>query len=267
MSDFTDWGENEVCRILTGTTFTLPPSYGVALLEAVSDSSYTEASYTGYSRAVAPRDLNTWSGTQGAGSVTPSSGTSRSISNNVAFNFGQAESAATVNAVGLFNGNNMLCYARLNSPLTISAGDSVQIVAGIVSLTLSTVGGMSNFAANALLDMLFRGQTFSFPSEYKVALYVRLPDALNAGGIEAAGSGYARASVSQWQAPENGVIKNASPVQYNPPASSWGAVQGSGLLDAQGNMFFASPFDSAKTIAAGAGAPYYPAGSLGIRIQ
>lgn len=267
MSDFTDWGENEVCRILTGASIALPQSYELALLETVSDSSFTEASFSGYSRAAALRDLNTWSGTQGAGSVTPSNGTSRSISNNVAFDFGQAESGATITAVGVFNSTNMLCYSRLNNTLIINPGDAVQIVAGIVSLTLSGVGGMSNYAANALLDLLFRGQSFQFPSEYLVPLYIRVPDAMNAGGMEASGSGYARARVSQWDEPENGVIKNSAAVQFNPPTSTWGAAAGSGLLDSQGNMYFANAFDSPKTIAAGAGAPYYPAGSLGIRVQ
>ena len=269
MSDFTDWGENAVCRILAGAAASLPQNYEVALLAEVSDSSYTEVAYGGYSRASAPRDLNTWSGTQGAGSTTPSSGTSRSISNNVAFDFGEATAAtdATAVAVGLFAGAELFCYSRLNSPLVISPGSSVQIIEGIMSLTLSTVGGMSNFAANALFDLLYRGQAFSFPAEYYVPLYIRLPDAMNSGGVEASGGGYSRAVISTWAEPENGVIKNSATVQFNPPTTAWGAVEGSGLLDAHGNMYFANAFDSPKTIAAGAGAPYYPAGSLGIRVQ
>ena len=116
MSDFTDYGENKICRLLTGGTFSLPDSFDIGLLTDVDDASFTEVSFSGYARVSAPRDLNTWSGTQGAGTITVSDGTSRQISNNVAFDFGDTDVDISVNAVGLFDGDDLFRYSIRQLP-------------------------------------------------------------------------------------------------------------------------------------------------------
>lgn len=267
MSDFSDWAENEVCKLVSGMNITLPANLDVALLESVDDASFVEVSYSGYSRQQAPRNLTTWSGTQGAGSTSPSSGSSRSISNNVEFDFGTAGAATTVTAIGLFAENNLFCYALMDTPMTLNQGDSVVIADGIVSLALSNVAGLSNFAANKLLDFLYRGQQFEFPSEYRIGLYVQLPDEYGEGGVECSGNGYDRAAISQWTEPAAGVMKNASIVQFPAPMGAWGTAQGSALLDSLNNLYFVYQFADPKTIVSGAGAPYFPEGDLVLRVQ
>ena len=263
MSDFSDWAENEVCRILAGGAPAFPDDFDVALCSAAADDAFVDVA--GLPRVSAPRDLQTWSGTQGAGSVTPSTGTSRAISNNVAFDFGEAGEDATANAIGIYSGDNPLAYILLNTPMAINTGDEVQIEAGEIVLTISSVGGLTHYAANKLLDLIFRGQAFVFPATYQVALFTGVPT-LAGGGTEVSGGGYTRASLSAWTAPAGGVMTNADTVQFSAPQGAWGTVRAGGLVH-DGSLIFTAELADAKTISAGAGAPKFPAGAISLSVQ
>lgn len=267
MSDFTDWGEQQICQLITGQTIPWPASLSIGLLETVDDANFTEVSWPGYARVDAPRSLTTWSGTQGAGSVTTSNGTSRNITNNVDFDFGTAGTTTSATAIGVFSNSDLLCYAIRDSALAINEGDPVIVPAGDVIFSLPGTGGFTNYAVNKLADLIFRGQAFSFPSQYRVALYVKVPDLMGAGGVEASGAGYARAALSQWSAPDAGIIRNSQVVQFGAPTATWGTISGAGLLDGSGNIFFVQSYATPKTIAAGAGAPRFPVDAVAIQVQ
>lgn len=267
MSDFTDWGEQRICELLTGQGSTLPSAFSVGLLKEVDDARHVEVQWPSYARVTALRDLSTWSGTQGAGTLTESSGTSRSTTNNSDFDFGIADGADEAIAVGIFWESNLLCYAMRDNLLVINDGDSVVIPAGDVTFEFPGTGGFTNFGVNKIIDLIFRGQSYEFPTEYKVALYIRVPDLMGAGGVEASGNGYSRTPVNQWSQPDGGVISNSDTVQFNPPISTWGTITGAGLLDNSGNIFFVCSYATPKTIVAGAGAPKLPAGTIAIRAQ
>ena len=242
MSDFTDWAENELCRIITGGSASFPAALSIALCSSAGDAGFEDVQ--GLPRVSAPRTLDTWSGTQGAGSVTVSSGTSRAISNNITFDFGQAAVDATANVIGIYSGDNPLCYIPMNVPMVINAGDAVQIAAGDIILTLSSVGGLTHYAANKLLDLIFRGQPFSFPAEYQVALFTTAPS-LSGGGVEVSGSGYSRASLSAWTTPEDGSVATAAVVQYDAPQAAWGVVRAAGLIS-NGTLIFTTALSEPK---------------------
>lgn len=258
MSNFTDYGENLVCGIIAGQTPSLPASLSISLCSAADDTGLADVA--GLPRIAIARDLESWSGTQGAGTTTASNGTSRQISNNAELDFGTASEAATAVAVGIYAGEDAIGFVPMGSPLTINAGDAVKLAAGAVIVTISTVGGLTHFATNKLLDLIFRGQAYSFPTTYKIGLFVVSPS-LAGGGTEAQGSGYARADFGNWTTPDGGEMRNATAVQYNAPLSAWGTIEAAAFFSG-GDMIFVASLPSAKTIAAGAGAPSFPAGSI-----
>lgn len=265
MSDFTNFGENLVCKVVTGGDVTLPNDLHVALLESADDETYTEVSYTGYQRLAIARSLATWSGTQGSTSTGQSTGSSRAIYNLIDFDFGQAGGSATVNALGIFAGDDQLCYILLQTPIVINENDDVKIAAGTVSLTISNVGGFTDWGVNQLLDYLYRGIPSPFQNAYRMALYVVTPS-LAGGGTECAGRGYARVNVNTWGEPENGVIACPDLTQYPAPQGAWGTIQGAGLIEPGGNLVFVNAFQDAKTIPAGAAAPRFPANSITVTV-
>lgn len=120
----------------------------------------------GVARVHLPRDLNTWSGTQGAGSTAASSGTSRTISNNVEIEFVDEASAAISGAVGvgLFDASsagNCRWAGRITaggSEVTRSWALGDRVFIDIDSLQASCPEAMTNAYANAYLDYWFRGQ-------------------------------------------------------------------------------------------------------------
>lgn len=266
MSDFTNWGENLVCQIVTGGTVALPETLHVGLLQSADDETLTEVSWQGYTRVPLPRQLDTWSGTQGATSTGISNGSSRAIYNLIDFDFGVAAGEANVTALGIYAGNNPLCYVILDVPIAVNTDDDVKVAAGTVSLTISTVGGLTDFATNELLDYLYRGIPHSFTNHYLVGLYVVVPS-LAGGGTEVSGRGYGRAQVQMWTAPDAGVITNSELVQFAAPTGAWGTVKGAGLTDLSGNLRFVTAFQSAKTIPAGAAAPRFPVNKISITVQ
>lgn len=136
--------------ILRGQTApTLPASWYATLLSAIPSGGSpngVEITSGGVARVELDRDLNTWSGTQGAGSTTASSGTSGTSSNNDEIEFIDEASAAVTGAVavGLFDassGGNCRFWGYITadgSPVTRSwaAGDRVFIDLGSLQFVI-----------------------------------------------------------------------------------------------------------------------------------
>jgi hypothetical protein len=101
----------------------------------------TGAGFTGYARQALAASLANWSGTQGAGTTSASSGTDDEVSNNVAVSFSAALAAAWAGVVGwgLFDAvsaGNLLEFGSIvnasGTPITRSfaIGDPVEFAAG-----------------------------------------------------------------------------------------------------------------------------------------
>lgn len=269
MANFTDYGETMLCNFIRGTVPTLPAQFDVALLTAVTDNSFTEVSWSGYARKQIARSMAAWAGTQGTGTQSASTGTSHTTSNNVAINFGIARADATVVALGLFAGTNMIAYSPMQNELQVQNGDPVIVQAGNLVFTLGAVGGMTDYLSNKMIDFIWRGQTFTYPNVTYLALNTSMPtNALE--GAEVSGDGYNRVTVnsSAWRAPTDGTISNNVNLSFAVPASDWGNVIACSLYDAQtsGNLLWWAAVDSPKTIVNGAGAPEFLAGSLQLQV-
>lgn len=111
---------------------------------------------------------------------------------------------------------------------------------------------LSDFAENAVLDLVLRGTAYPGGSTIYAALFTTPTDD-SGGGTEVSGGGYARTQVTTFDPPSGGSCSNSSTVTFPSATASWGTVTHFALFDALtgGNMIFHGPLTVAKTINAG----------------
>lgn len=284
MSKLTNFAENQLIDFMRGETLTLPTGWYAALGSAADDGSFTELAGVGYDRILIARDLASWAGTQGAGTTLASSGTSHATSNNNDIDFGTAGSAwGTASHIGLCDDSSdseCWIYAALPAPLIIGNGDPVLIDAGLLAITIGITGGMSDYLANKLIDLIFRGQAFSWPSSTYVGYTTTAPTNA-AAGTEPLG-GYARvavaASLTAWAGTDadgstavstgtSGRTSNNAAITFPSPTGNQGVISHTQILDAAtvGNLlFWAALTGGPTTVNAGSQAPSFDPGELGI---
>jgi hypothetical protein len=288
VSNFTNHAENKIADCFRGQGLAgLPTNWFVALASAADDGSFTELSGTGYARFSVARSLANFAGTQGAGTTLASSGTSHATSNNTAWSYGTSGSAwGTATHIGFFDaGSAGNCWMWLPLAVAIpiaASGVAVSIAIGAVAVTLGLTGGMSDYCANKLIDLIFRGQAFTWPATLYGALFTVAPS--NAGGgTEVSVGSYARfvlastlAALSGTQAAgstvastgTSGRISNNAALSYPAPSAAQGTVVAEGLIDAStgGNLMFWAALSSPRTISSGSPAQTHPADSLSITV-
>lgn len=286
MSRMTNHMENKLADFLRGQTLTLPADWYFGLLSAAGDASVTELSGTGYARVSRTRSLTNFAGTQGAGSTLASTGASHATSNNAAIDWGTSGSAwGTATHVGMFDaGTDGNCWAAipLASAIVIGSGQGVSIAAGGLVMTLGLTGGLTNFASNKLIDLIWRAQAYTWPATLYAALYTAAPS--NAGGgTECNGGGYARvpiaSSLAAWSGTHEpgstdassgtgGRISNNGAVAFGTPTGNWGTITHEGLFNAAsgGSLMLWGPLADPRTISAASLAPSHPINTLAITL-
>lgn len=287
MSRLTDWGENRLADFIRGQgSAWLPSSWWMALASVADDGTVTELAGSGYARVEVPRSLLNFAGTQGDGTTSVSSGTSHRTSNNLPIDYGTAGAAwGTANAMVMYtasSGGNAFAVSPFEDPLVIGNGDPVSIAESVSQWTLGLSGGMSDYLANKLIDLVWRAQAYSFPANVYVGLLTAEPS--NAGGgTEVSGGSYARVAIASsaaaWRSTQGntdaastgtgGRIDNVSAVTFPSPTALWGVAGWMKLRDAAsaGNLLFWRALTVAKTVSAGGAPPYFPAGDIGITFQ
>jgi hypothetical protein len=116
--------------ILRGQNYTPTTNFYVALFSTpiTEDAEAEELSGDGYARALIPRSLTQWAGTQGAGSTAVSNGETGRTSNNNAIRFpvaqGEWGTALWWAIMDAPTGGNMLYYGELLYPRAIYPGDT-----------------------------------------------------------------------------------------------------------------------------------------------
>lgn len=272
MTQFTNFGENQVVDKFRGTEPPYASAWYIALGSAADDGSFSEVTGIHLARQTIVRSLDNFAGTQAPGSTIASSGTTHTTSNNVDIQFGVANAdLAPATHVGFFDaisGGNCWIWVPLDAPITINNGDSPNLPAGSIVLSLGLTGGCTDFTANKLIDEIFRAQAYPWPASTYLALYTGTPT--NAGGgVELSGGAYARVQVNSDMStlsgtqgagttdPSSGTggrtSNNVSLIFPDPTADS--TILAGGLKDAAtaGNLLFWKAF-SPKSISAG-GAP------------
>ena len=143
------------------------------------------------------------------------------------------------------------------------------------------MAAMTNYVENKLVDQLFRGQAYTFPTTLYLALYTTTPTATAASGVEVTGGSYSRVaitgSLANWAGTQGagttvastgttGLTSNNTVLTYPAPTAAWGVVNGWGILDAAsaGNMVLFGALTVPKTVNNGDAAPSFAAAALSI---
>lgn len=126
------------------------------------------------------------------------------------------------------------------------------------------MSALSDYLENKLVDQLFRGQAYTFPSTLYVGLLTSAPSDAG-GGTEVSGNGYSRASIasslSNWAGTQGagtttassgtgGQTSNNATIAFATPSATWGTVTHFGVYDAAsgGNLLFWGSLGISKTI-------------------
>lgn len=117
------------------------------------------------------------------------------------------------------------------------------------------MASMSDYLENKLIDALFRGGSYTFPTTVYIALFTAAPSD-SGGGTEVSGSSYARVAVTcnatNWastggattttnpSAGTSGTTSNNAVITFPTPSGSWGTITHVGIFDAAttGNLLF-----------------------------
>ncbi len=277
MSQLTNYAENKLADFLRGQALSLPSSWYIAPLSAASDSAVTEITGAGLARAAVARSLANFAGTQGDTTTLASTGSSHATSNNGVVSLGTATGGDTLTALGFFDASsagNCWFVWRLETPLTFGSGDPISFAISQIKFTLGLTGGMSNYLSNKLIDLLFRGQSFSMPSSIWHALYTAAPNNAGGGTEVGGGVGYARAELvisltnlcgtqgagtTVASTGTSGRIANNIAVAHPDPSGAWGVCTHGGWKDASsgGNLLFWGELGSPVTPVEGSVGPNF----------
>lgn len=283
MSHLTNYAENLLADMARGEGLTIAATnWTVHLLTAVSESAHTKVTGTGYGGVSSARSLAAWAGTQGPGTTLASIGSSHRTSNNLLVDFGTAGAggwSGPAIAVGLFNGTDLFCWADMD-PRTVLEGEAFALDPGTIIFDFGVTGGMSNYLSNQLIDKIWRGQTFDWPSSVYAAYTTDAPTNATPGSEPGVG-GYARQEIisdlSSWTPTQGGLvtdpstgtsgrIENQLDVVFPVPTANQGVATHGELLDSDfgGNLLFWRALAAAKSIVSGGQPPTFAAGSIGI---
>jgi hypothetical protein len=143
---------------------------------------------------------------------------------------------------------------------------------------------MTDYLENKLVDHLFRGTSFSAPSNLYAALFTVSPTDTG-GGTECTGGEYARVTVAcsttNWSGTQgagttaassgtSGTVSNKIAITFpSPDTAGWGTVVAVGLFDAAtgGNMLLWGPVSPSKTINLGDAPPQFAPGDFQYQID
>jgi hypothetical protein len=144
------------------------------------------------------------------------------------------------------------------------------------------MAAMSDYLENKLVDQIFRGQAFTFPSTLHVGLLTATPSDTG-GGTEVSGNAYARVAVTNslanWAGTQGvattvassgttGTTSNNVAVTFPTPTATWGTVVAFGIWDAAtaGNLLFYGTLTISKTINQ-SDTVTFPAASLSLQLD
>ena len=145
------------------------------------------------------------------------------------------------------------------------------------------MAALSNYLENKLIDQLFRGQAYSFPSTLYIGLLTSAPSDTG-GGTEVSGGSYARlavtCSLANWAGTQaanstvassgtSGTTSNNNILEWADPTADWGTISHFGIYDAStsGNLLIWGAMTTARLVANGDSAPQIPVSQLQIQLD
>lgn len=143
-----------------------------------------------------------------------------------------------VQAIGLFDSpapgqGTMYAYTMLPNPVQINVGDSYRIPGASLTIGFQP-GGLSNYAKNGLLNMMFGGNSFQLPTSVYFGYTSATPSDANPG-TEPTTGGYARVglpnTVQLFPHASEGVKTNALEVAFPEATAAQGSIDAIQLFD------------------------------------
>jgi hypothetical protein len=145
------------------------------------------------------------------------------------------------------------------------------------------MANLTNFAENALIDALLRGQALGAPATFHVALFTSDPTETGAAGTEASYTGYARvavaSSLANWAGTQGagttvassgtgGVTSNNGVITFGAPTSGPQTVTHWALMSAStgGNMWLYGALSASRVINNGDAAPSFAAAAFVVTV-
>jgi hypothetical protein len=136
---------------------------------------------------------------------------------------------------------------------------------------------------NKLIDQIFRGQAFTFPSSLYFGLLTAAPSDTG-GGTEVSGGSYARVAVTASMANfagtqsagsttassgTSGTTSNNVSITFPTPTASWGVVSYMGVYDAStsGNLICYGALATPKTVNSGDAPPVFEAAAFSFNLD
>jgi hypothetical protein len=135
------------------------------------------------------------------------------------------------------------------------------------------MAALSNYLENKLIDRLFRGQAYTFPTNLYFGLLTSAPSDAG-GGTEVSGGSYARvdmvASMANFAGTQgagtttassgtSGTTSNNVNITFPSPTGSWGVISYVGVYDAStsGNLLCWGALTTPKTVNSGDAPPVF----------
>lgn len=145
------------------------------------------------------------------------------------------------------------------------------------------MAALSDYLENKLIDQLFRGQAYTFPTTLYFALLTAAPSDTG-GGTEVTGGSYVRvgvtASLANFAGTQSagsttassgtgGTTSNNGAVTFAAPTANWGSVTHVAIYDAStaGNLLMWNALGTAKTVNNGDTAPSFAAAAFTFQID
>lgn len=274
---FTNYAENALADYRRGGGITLPANWYLAFLSSFDDTGGVEVG--GMARFLMPRSLIQWSGTQGQGTTIASNGSSHTTRNNLALNMGTVASTGTAVAIGFFDasssGNLWMVYP-LTTPLELDEDDTPVVDQYDMAFTWQ---GLTDYAANKQIDMVFRGQAYAWPASLYMAAFTIAPTNAGGGTEVGGGSGYARVAIGStdddWSATDGpgtfgpssgtgGEFSNNYALAHPQPTGNQGTWVAAGLMDASsgGNLMMWNALATPRTVTAESEPPTWSPGAI-----
>lgn len=269
MGSLSDYAEQKIIDHLLGvTSYTQLTNLYVALAASNVTDADTGATFDEVPNAnnYARVNFNDWT-----------AAASRSLSNNSIIQFNQATGGnwGTVTDIVVLDSathgaGNIIAYDAMPSSQTINEDDQPSFAAGAVVIAFAA-NGVSDYAADSLLDHLFINTAFTSPANTYIALSDADPIGTTTGStISEPGDTYARVLFNDWNAASGDptAIDNASEIAFAEATASWGTIIAFAVCDSStlGEILVYGGMNIDKLVTAGHTAKF-AAGDLNIQID
>jgi len=135
---------------------------------------------------------------------------------------------------------NVLAYGAFGTPKSVVSGNSPTVATAEIYVEITASTGLSNYAANGMLDRMFRNQAFTVSANYLALVTVVVTDSMTGSTItEPSGNNYSRKEIDNvggvspnWEAVVAGAFQNEDAFNNAVPSGSWGTIVGMAMCNA-----------------------------------